>query len=322
MAKKGTRFARIRTGDVVLDGIQSAAEDVFNQLEEPRRGLVAGEVRSEAGAATLAEDLFVTYTGRGGETLTLPAAAQRGRGKAQLMVISHEGTGTLTLKPPGDETLNGGKSLFVSPGSVALAFSNGFSKWKAIVRNDARDWNGYQHGATLGAGETWKMAGQQTALAVTTGAPTVNVLRAFPFIAPDRGGTCDRISFSVTVGGAGNGRVGLFDNTSDSVLYPSTRLADGGSVSVAGAGVKTANISVPLKPGRMYWLAHVQSIAATLQCLSIGGCAPSLGINPAMTLFRVGISVAFAFAPLPATFPGGGAYIDAIPIPALAARIA
>ena len=171
--------------------------------------------------------------------------------------------------------------------------------------------------------ERWYYANCANATALTTGAPTANVLRALPFIAPERRARLDRIAVNVTTLLAGNLRVGLYRNTSPGGqnLYPGALLADSGDISSGTAGVKSYTISQDLDPGEIYWLAHVGSVAATLRCLAVGGVGPLLGVSSALgTASSAGVSVAHTFGALPSTFTAGGAEITAVPIPALAMR--
>lgn len=184
----------------------------------------------------------------------------------------------------------------------------------------ARGDESFRHAGGSGL-EMWYIANCVNALALTTGAATANVLRALPFVAPARGGTLDRLAFNVTTLLAGNARIGLYKNVSESNLYPQTLLFDSGDISTATAGVKTASLAQDLEPGALYWVAIVGSAAATMRALAVGGCSHILGTTNALgTAPTVGISVAHAYGALPATFTGGGAAITAVPIPALAYR--
>jgi hypothetical protein len=180
----------------------------------------------------------------------------------------------------------------------------------------------YRHagGSSL---EVWYIANNSSQFAGTTGAPTVNVLRALPFIAPSRGGVLDRIGFNVTTVAVGSAaRIGLYQSLDDANLYPGTLLFDSGSIATDAGTTKTATLTAAqgtLYPGRLYWLAIVTgTLAPTLRCLSMAQITPILGAdNTFGTAFNVGISVAHAFAALPATFTAGGAMMQAVPIPAL-----
>lgn len=169
-----------------------------------------------------------------------------------------------------------------------------------------------------GAGlEVWYIANCVDSFALTTGAPTANVLRAMPFIAPKRGGIIDRIGYNITGTIAGNSRIGLYNSTSDSNNYPAGLLADSGSQVNANALFKIT-VSVSLVPGRLYYVAMVGDVAPTIRGLSMASCGHLLGSdNTFGTALNVGISVAHVFAALPNPFTAGGAMISALPIPAL-----
>lgn len=179
---------------------------------------------------------------------------------------------------------------------------------------------------TGGSGlEVWYIANCTSSNAPTTGAPTANVLRAMPFIAPARGGVLDRLGYNITGSVAGNTRVGLYQSLDDATIYPGALLFDSGSIANSAA-VKTATLTAAqgtLFPGRLYWIAIVGDAAPTIRSLQIASCGHLLGAdNTFGTPLNAGISVAHAYAALPATFTAGGAMITAVPIPALYYRFA
>lgn len=175
-------------------------------------------------------------------------------------------------------------------------------------------------GASL---ERWYCAGQANATALTTGAPTADVLRAIPFVAPARGGKLDRLAWLVTAGTIGNGRIGLYENNQDErTLYPAKLLEDSGSISVQTNAVKSYTpANRVLLPGRLYWLAYVSSVAPTMRCMALAAMMPVLGTDNTLPVTTsVGVSVAHVYAALPDPFTAGGAEITAVPVPSLFAR--
>lgn len=180
---------------------------------------------------------------------------------------------------------------------------------------------------TGGAGlERWYAAGQVNATALTTGAPTANVLRAFPLIVPRRTFTWDRIAFNVTTFAAGNARIGIYKNVDDhATIYPGSLYFDSGSISTGTNGVKTATPAlgfngVSTSYGHLAWLVIVGDAAPTVRCQSVGGMLPIGNDNTLPTTPSVGLSVAHAYAALPGTFPAGAAEITAAPIPSIYVR--
>lgn len=166
-------------------------------------------------------------------------------------------------------------------------------------------------------------AGLNRGTALTTGAPTANVLRAFPFIAPNRDASISQIAFNVTTLLAGNARIGIYDTISNTNLYPDNCLADSGNISTGSTGVKTFNCTIQTKPSALYWLAMVSSAAPTLRCAavdssSVPGLLPDDASMP--TTRTLGLSVGYVFTALPSKFPSSAAFINAIPIPVLAYR--
>lgn len=131
MSSKRTKFVKVRTGDQVLQAIQDNAADVFDQLEDIRRGVIAYPARKEASAIQLGEDAVVSYTGSAAVTWILPAATVRGRGRSTIIIVTHSGpSGSLTILPAGTDTLAAPVALPVGAG-VALV-SDGYSRWTPV----------------------------------------------------------------------------------------------------------------------------------------------------------------------------------------------
>ena len=165
--------------------------------------------------------------------------------------------------------------------------------------------------------DRWYPAGLVAAVAMTTGAPTANILRAMPLIVGKV--TLDRIAINVLTQVAGNARLGIYSD--DGNCYPSSLILDAGAVDTGSTGVKAIEISRALPPG-LYWLVLVGSAAPTIRVLDLTGCMPILGGgNTLTTTTGVGWTVAFNYAALPATFPGGAAAILAAPVPAIFVRL-
>lgn len=307
-----TVFRPVPVADKTLDEIQKRTKDNFDQLEDARRGLIAMPVVSKPQSFQISEQTQVVYTGPGGDTFTLPKAALRGATRGQLLLVVNASAllGWLTLSAAGTETVNGVKSIAVAPGQSAICYSDGVSAWQAMARDEARGYDSYQHAGGSGL-TSWNIAACTNATALVTAAPTANVLRAFPFQAPSRGGTLIGIGFEVTTLLAGNGRAIVYANTRDDNVYPGALVVDGGSISTGATGAKTTVVSKKLIPGQRYWLAYVSDAAATLRSLSLAQMPP-LGIPATFGAApNVGISVAFTFAAAPDPFPSGGAYINA-----------
>jgi len=162
------------------------------------------------------------------------------------------------------------------------------------------------------------LAGMPSNVALTTGAPSANQLRAFPFVT-ELARTVDRIGINVTTLAAGLARVGIYAD--DGSLYPGSLVLDAGWLDVSATGVKEATISQALSANTLYWLALVGNVAPTLRCLDITACLALLGLDSGYgTVQGVGWVAALTYAALPATFTAGGTVITAAPIPAIGLR--
>lgn len=157
--------------------------------------------------------------------------------------------------------------------------------------------------------------------ALSTGAPTANVLRAVPFITGPKV-TLDRIGINVTSAVSGNQRLGIY---TDNNGYPGDLVADLGVVTTGTTGVKEITISPAqsLAANTLYWLAIVGDAAPTVRTVPVSTLLPILGLDSGYgTALGVGWSVSFTYAALPATFTAGGSAITADPVPAIGVRIA
>lgn len=113
------------------------------------------------------------------------------------------------------------------------------------------------------------------------------------------------IAFNVTaIGGAGSVmRVGIYAADEDRA-YPTTLIADSGSIDTTIAGFKNTPINVSLDLGLIYFFVSLIGVAApTVTCANT--FMPSMGFSVNFSAFANGLSVAQAFGPLPAVFPAG-----------------
>lgn len=163
--------------------------------------------------------------------------------------------------------------------------------------------------------EAWYIAGVNNGSAGTATATTANTLRAFPFLAPARGGcTVDRLGISVTAAGAAGTtcRLGIYAATSATNIYPGALVIDAGTVSTAAIAVVSATISQALTPGRLYYAVCLFSGTPTVRSFIVGASNGLLGYPSTMgTAANLGITVALAAGALPATFTAGGTMITA-----------
>lgn len=166
----------------------------------------------------------------------------------------------------------------------------------------------YKNGTDYPVGYTpWREAGRVTCTAGATVAYTANRLVAIPFVvdAPFR---ADRLEFHVTTLGAGSSaRAGIYASLNDErgEIYPGRLIVDGGGISTASTGAKTATISVNFSPGRLYWAAYVCSAAApTVRSVPIAALYPMIaGVNGTGSAPGWGVYVTYTYAALPAVFP-------------------
>lgn len=152
--------------------------------------------------------------------------------------------------------------------------------------------------------DRWYAAGVVDAHALTTVAPTANVLRAFPFIVPYNT-TLDRIAINVTTLTSGNQRLGIYAD--DGNCHPGALLLDAGVVTTGTTGVKTITINQAITVGTLLWLALVGDAAPTLRAIPSSAGIPIVGYDNTLgTDAGIGWTVTYTYAVLPATWPTAG----------------
>jgi hypothetical protein len=165
-----------------------------------------------------------------------------------------------------------------------------------------------QRGATL---QTYRPLGHVVGQAIQAATQAIDTLIAVPFPV---GLSCsmDEIAFNVSTLAAGSSaRVGIYRATSAKNIYPGALVVDSGAVATTSTGFKNTAVSVNLKPG-LYWSVYVAGVLAPQ--ISGWGVSTTNPGNPILgytnanpPLCNHSLRVAFAFAALPATFPGGAA---------------
>jgi len=157
--------------------------------------------------------------------------------------------------------------------------------------------------------DRWYPAGMRNCAALTTVAPTANVLRAYPHIVPYKT-TLDKIAINCTTLTAGKQRLGIYSD--DGNCAPGARLLDAGEVDTGTTGVKAIDIAQVIEAGTLLWIVVVGNAAPTLRATPANAGSPILGYDNTLgTDAAIGWSVALTYAALPATFPNGAAVITA-----------
>jgi hypothetical protein len=229
---------------------------------------------------------------------------------------------TVHVQNTGKEFINTTLRTFsVYVGRKVLFISDGLTKWSAWISGNSGSNEAYAHrgGSSL---EMWHIANCNNQAVFTTGNPSIDTLRALPFVAPQDNPVLDKVGIQVTTLLAGSARVGVYDTRTAIDIYPNTLVFDSGILDTGTAGVKTATTVQSLIPGNVYWMVHTCNSAATLQCLNLANVSSFLGTNGNLNVLHCGISVARTFAALPTTFPAAGVAITAVPIPVIGYRFA
>ncbi len=182
-----------------------------------------------------------------------------------------------------------------------------------------KDWS-YFRNVGVTPFERWYVAAQISVVSITVGTPTASNMRAVPFMS-GRGGTLDRVGIEVTTAVAGNMRIGIYDNTSDTYLYPNNLLVDSGNLDTSTTGMKTAIINLALNPNSLYWFVILNDAAPSIRYITGGGCAILLGVGSVIGATMSGfLMVSQVFGALPATFTTGGGPTALGSAPAISCR--
>jgi hypothetical protein len=161
-----------------------------------------------------------------------------------------------------------------------------------------------QRGATL---QTYRALNQIFSSTDVPVAQPIDTLIAHPFPI-GLGCTLDELAFNVTTLAAGSSaRIGIYRATSSRNIYPGALVVETGAVATTSAGFKNTAVAANLTPG-LYWAVYLAGVLAPT--VSAGSAAanppPILGWNNTPAALH-SLRVAFAFAALPAAFPGGAA---------------
>lgn len=149
--------------------------------------------------------------------------------------------------------------------------------------------------------------------------PDADKLYAIPFIVP-KTITVDRLAVYILTGGPSGSRcrLGIYEATSSSNLYPSGRVIDGGELTIETTQVLvTLTISQTLSAGKLYYvvgLFNTTFVSGPGEILSLDPNAAQIGVlgTNSTTGFgkhRSGWQVGQAYGALPATYPASGTAI-------------
>jgi len=142
------------------------------------------------------------------------------------------------------------------------------------------------------SGLSWGAGGKLIAIPFTSGA----------------GNVIDYLGIECTVANAGaKARCGIYDSVSETNLYPNNLIVDSGEFDMSTLGVKSASVSVTLKPNKLYWAAFNNGGGASCSTRSMSnaagkGSAAIAFPNGMGTGALIGLTVAKAYGALPSTF--------------------
>jgi hypothetical protein len=185
---------------------------------------------------------------------------------------------------------------------ITITDDSGYAKIDGSGGGGGADFSNYRHYGTTQY-EVWYTS-PKAGTALVASALVANTLYAIPFVCP-KAITLDRIGINVTTLKAGAARLGIYaDAGGVRTCYPGTLLLDAGTVDTGTVGVKSININQALTGNTLYWLVIVPNVAPSVNSIMGAAMSNILGQPSALTVSQYnGLSVAFTYAPLPATFP-------------------
>jgi len=178
--------------------------------------------------------------------------------------------------------------------------------------------------AGLNVGDMWYPAGTMSAIdTLGTVATAAGTLVAVPFLTgnqPVNQLFLNGLGCNVTTLGSGsNVRIGVYTSLAGTTttMYPGALVADSGDLDSTATGFKSATLSpaVALTPNTLYWVAiNTKATAPTLSQLTAKQLIPIFGwsaANPPVP--RLGWTVAFAYAAMPASYPASATLATTAP---------
>lgn len=168
------------------------------------------------------------------------------------------------------------------------------------------DFDWFRHAGVLPY-ERWYAAGTADATALSSSSFPIDTLLAAPFVSR-RGGAIDKISIRDQGSDVGSvARIGIYENTSDTVIYPTDLVFESAEIDQSSGGVKTQALAVVLEPNVLYWFVHLGgAIEAFLRSIGTSSRFGVMGTDPTFpSAYSSALIVAQAYGPLPAVFPAG-----------------
>lgn len=115
--------------DELSNRFQGNVRDVVETLAAAHDVVSAPVLSMSATGVIPAGKAVVVFTGRTGQTLTLPQAKAQGTSTAAVIWVMNTSPNALTLVPALGDTVGGALSLSMGSGTAAMLVSDGVSKW-------------------------------------------------------------------------------------------------------------------------------------------------------------------------------------------------
>jgi hypothetical protein len=117
--------------DQLLQRIQDNVADAFDALAAAV-GVLAIPVLALTASAPIAPGrALVVFKGNTGQTLTLPLATAQGQSVGAVVILVNVSGNTVTVRPAGADTLDGGLSITVTAGTFVVLVADGVGKWQS-----------------------------------------------------------------------------------------------------------------------------------------------------------------------------------------------
>lgn len=122
-----------RTGDPLINRNFDDLASKLSGIDDVIEALDLPDVSRHFGDATVKNEDYIDYRGKGGHSIQLCPADDNGPGRARVVYVANNGSTSISVKAQGKQTINGLTAVSLAAGSMLLAVSDGASSWRALV---------------------------------------------------------------------------------------------------------------------------------------------------------------------------------------------
>lgn len=182
-----------------------------------------------------------------------------------------------------EKVLTAGSSVTMHTDSTAIYINATTSGGAGVTEKGIEYWHSLtvNTGAFLANRVRMYLAGQDNATALGATIIPINSACAVPFIST-KNITIDTMGFAATIAGSATTfvQLGIYTNSSDTVLYPHQAVSTSGFLSGTNTTVMGYNPAITLSANNLYWfICYIAKSAITLRTIAVGGAIPIYGMG-------------------------------------------